>query len=159
MKTLNHIVELDPNEADAYFREATLFASPGLRGLNLAPDLEKAIVCGHKAVALSPENADYRITLADLFLRMGRDREAMDTLQPLAGGRHRRICCWPVGLNYLRLRRQCSIKTAQRSQHREQQLLERTIPGFASGYTMLPRAPRVSNPFTAHIGRIFDFRP
>jgi len=88
MKTLDHILELDPNEPDAYFREAILFASPELRGLKLAPDFDKAIESARKAVDRAPENAEYREALANLLLEMGRDREAMDALQPVERGRH-----------------------------------------------------------------------
>ena len=50
--------------------------------------LEKAIVSERKAVDRAPENADYRMTLANLLLELGRDKEAMDALQPLEGGRN-----------------------------------------------------------------------
>ena len=88
MKTLDHILELDPNDPEAYFRKAELYANPYLRGLRIAPDFAAATDSVRKAVDRSPDNARYRETLADLLLEQDHEKEAMDTLRPLNGGHH-----------------------------------------------------------------------
>lgn len=88
MKTLDHILELDPNDPDAYFRQAELYANPDLRGLNIAPDYAAAIDSLRKAIDRSPDNSPYRETLASLLLEMGHDKEAMDALRPISNGHH-----------------------------------------------------------------------
>jgi hypothetical protein len=88
MKTLDHILELDPNDPNAYIRRAQLFAEPELRGLSIPSDLAAAAESARKAVELSPDDAYYRETQAGILLQMGRDREAKEVLQPLDGGHH-----------------------------------------------------------------------
>src|SRR5215472_13175524 len=88
MKALDHILELNPNDPDAYFRKAQLYADPHLRGLSIAPDLRASSDSARKAVGRSPDNVYYRETLAGLLLVLGQDNQAMDALRPLDEGHH-----------------------------------------------------------------------
>lgn len=84
-KTVDMILQIDPGNAEAYYRKAwmSLSAKPGSEA-----DLSTAIGYVRMAVERAPQNASYREFLASSFYSKGKMAEAAEAVKPLQGGTH-----------------------------------------------------------------------
>lgn len=72
---LNHIVQMFPDSADAYAARAAYETEQ--------QQYDVAVYDWSEAVRLRPGNVDYTVSKVDVLLRMGRKREARETLDAL----------------------------------------------------------------------------
>lgn len=72
---LNRIVQMFPDSADAYAARAAYETEQ--------QQYDVAVYDWSKAACLRPENADYTVSKVDVLLRLGRKREARETLDAL----------------------------------------------------------------------------
>jgi hypothetical protein len=89
-QTLDRMLALDANNAEAYYWKARLYATPryqvagGKLGA-VAANLPKAIEFGGKAVSSAPQNVVYRQELTIFLMNSGSPTEATDILKPILG--------------------------------------------------------------------------
>jgi tetratricopeptide (TPR) repeat protein len=89
-ETLDLILQIDPQNAEAYYREARYW---GMLRVNLTPnhsfmrqaDFAKASRFTRMAAERAPENVEYRETLATYLNAQGKAAEAMEALKTIQG--------------------------------------------------------------------------